>query len=75
MSNKRISDEDKSYNIIAVEKKANNHFNSPNSQEKTLIPLNITVASCPTISVVGRVVTRLFELDLLNHETQFGNFA
>ena len=29
----------------------------------------------PTISEVGRFVTGLFELDLLNHERQFGNVS
>ena len=51
-------------------------FNSQNSQQKNLqYPKALPVTTPLTISVVERVVTGLFELDLLNDERQFGNFS
>ena len=50
-------------------------FNSPNSQQKTSIRQNITRYNLSHNVRGGRVVTGLFELDLLNHERQLKIFS
>ena len=43
-------------------------------RRKLQYPKTLHVATRPAVSEVGQVVTRLFELNLLNQESQFGNF-
>ena len=74
LSNKRITDEDKCLRMSLLSKRRQTIILTLLIvNRKHQYPKNIPVITRPTISEVGRVVTGLFEYDLLNHERQFGN--